>query len=96
MLQYEAALVVPTSHKGFLGGTLVKNPPADAGNARDAGSIPGYRKIPWSRTWQPAPVFLPEKFPGWRSLLGYGSWGRKETDLTKHTHTHKHILNHKP
>ena len=30
MLQYEAALVVPTSHKGFLGGTLVKNPPANA------------------------------------------------------------------
>ena len=46
MLQYEAALVVPTSHKGFLGGTLVKNPPANAENARDAGSIHGSGRFP--------------------------------------------------
>ena len=46
MLQYEAALVVPTSHKGFLGGTLVKNPPANAENARDAGSIHGSGRVP--------------------------------------------------
>ena len=26
--------------KGFLGGTSVKNPPADAGNIRDTGLIP--------------------------------------------------------
>jgi len=25
---------------------LVKNPPANAGDAKDAGSIPGYRKPP--------------------------------------------------
>ena len=28
-------------------------------------------KIPWSRKWQPTPVFLPEKFSGQRSLAGY-------------------------
>ena len=87
MLQDEAAFIVPTSHKRFLDGTLLKNPPANAENARDTGSIPGCRKIPWSRKWQPAPVLLPEKFPGWRSLLGYGSWGCKEMDLNKHTRT---------
>ena len=35
------------------------------------------RKIPGSRKWQPAPVFLPRKFLGQRSLAGYSSWGRR-------------------
>ena len=35
--------------------------------AGDAGSW--VRKIPWKRKWQPAPVFLPEKFHA-RSLAG--------------------------
>ena len=25
---------------------------------------------------------------GQRSLVGYSPWGRKELDMTKHTHTH--------
>ena len=28
-------------------------------------------KIPWRRKWQPAPVFLPRKSHGQRSLAGY-------------------------
>ena len=28
-------------------------------------------KIPWRRTWQPTPVFLPEGFHEQRSLVGY-------------------------
>ena len=38
--------------QGFPGDSVVKNLPADVGNARDTGSIFG-RKIPWSRKWQP-------------------------------------------
>ena len=34
-------------------------------------------KIPWKRKWQPAPVFLPGKSHGQRSLEGYGPWGCK-------------------
>ena len=34
-------------------------------------------KIPWSRKWQPTPLFLPGKFNGQRSLVGYSPWGRK-------------------
>ena len=30
--------------------------------------------------WQPAPVFLPGKSHGQRSLVGYRPWGRKESD----------------
>jgi len=43
---------------------VVKNPPASAGDARDT----GVGKIPWSRKWQPTPVFLPGESHGQRSL----------------------------
>ena len=33
--------IYPQTERGFPGGTVVKNPPANAGDARDAGSIPG-------------------------------------------------------
>ena len=46
---------------------------------------PWVGKIPWSGKWQPAPIFLPEKSHGQRSLAGYSPWGRKESDMTKHT-----------
>ena len=40
-------------------------------------------KIPWSgKKWQPAPVFLPGKSHGQRSLAGYSLGGHKETDTT--------------
>ena len=42
------------------------------------------RKIPWSRKWQPTPVFLSGKFRGQRSLVGYSPWGPKESDMTEH------------
>ena len=49
---------------------------------------------PWRRKWQSAPVFLPRKFHGERSLMGYSPWGRKESDTIErtraHTHTHSH------
>ena len=45
------------------------------------------RKSPWSRKWQPTPVFLAGKLHGERSLTGYSSWGGKESDRTKHACT---------
>ena len=44
-------------------------------------------KIPWSRKWQPTPVFLPGKFHGQRSLVGYSPWGHKELDTTEQLST---------
>ena len=38
------------------------------------GFNPWVGKIPWSRKWQPTPVFLPEKSHGQRSLVGYSPW----------------------
>ena len=57
------------------------------------GFHPCVGKIPWRRKWQPTPEFLPEKFYGQRSLVGYSPRGRKELDTAewlKHTHTHTH------
>ena len=48
------------------------------------------RKIPWSRKWQHAPVFLPRKFQGQTILVGYSPWSCKESNTTEHTHTHTH------
>ena len=39
------------------------------------------------RKWKPAPVFLPGKFHGQRSLAGYSPQGRKESGTIKHAHT---------
>ena len=47
----------------------VKNPPANAGDIRNAASYIG--KIPWRRAWQPTAVSLPGESRGQRSLAGY-------------------------
>ena len=62
---------------------VVKNSPANAGDIRDVGSIPG--NIPWSRKWQLAPVFLPGESHGQRSLAGYSLRGHQESDMTELT-----------
>ena len=67
------------SSGGFPGGSVVKNLPANTGDAGYAGSVPGS----WRRKWQPAPVFLPGKFHGQRSLAGYSPPGCKESDTTE-------------
>ena len=40
------------------------------------------RKMPWRRKWQPTPVFLPGRFHGLKSLLGYSPWVCTESDTT--------------
>ena len=42
----------------------------------------------WRRKWQLAPVLLPGKFHGLRSLVGYSLWGCKELDTTERLHFH--------
>ena len=43
-------------------------------------------KIFWRRKWQPTSIFLPGTFHGWRSLVSYSTWGRKESDTTEPLH----------
>ena len=65
------------------GGAVVKNLPANAGDARDTKVNPWVKKFPWSRKWQPTPVFLPEKLHGQRSLVGYSPWSHTVHGVTK-------------
>ena len=43
---------------------------------------------PWSRKWQPTPVFLAGKSHGQRSLVGYSPWGHTELAITEQLKTH--------
>ena len=67
---------------------MAKNLPAKAEDARDTDSISGSRRCPWSRKWQPTPVFLPEKLHGQRSLVGCSLWSCTESDITEQLGTH--------
>ena len=62
---------------------VVKNPPANAGDARDSGLISGLGRSPGGGHGNPA--LLPEKPHGQKSLLGYSPWGFKESDTTEVT-----------
>ena len=67
---------------GFPGGSVVKNPPANAGDTGDVGSIPGLGRFPGVEK------FLPEKSHEQRSLVGHSQWDHKEANMTEHTYTH--------
>ena len=72
---------ISVSIQGFPSDAMVKNLPANAEDSKDAGLILGLGK-PWSRKWQPNPVFLPGKSQEQRSLAGYSPWGLKQLDMT--------------
>ena len=69
---------------GFPGGTVVKNPPANAGATRDSDSIPGSGRPPkgmathssilaWEIPWTEG--------PGWLRSMGSLSWTRVSTHI---------------
>ena len=70
------------------GGASDKEPTYQSRRHNSCEFNPWVGKIPWSRTRQPTPVFLPGKSHGWRSLAGYSPWGRKELDTTERLHFH--------
>ena len=71
----------------FPGGLVVKNLPANAGDTRDMGSIPGSRESPGGGNGNSLPVFLPGKLHGQRRLVGYGPRGHKAWDTTEQLST---------
>ena len=56
---------------GFSGGISGKEPTYQFNRPKRHGFDPWVRKLPWSRAWQPTPVFLPGEPHGQRSLAGY-------------------------
>ena len=62
---FSAAIII----LGFLGGSVVKNLPDNAGDAGGVGLVLVV-KTPWRRKWQPSPIFFPGESHRRRSLAG--------------------------
>ena len=73
------------TYKGFPDGIVIKNPPAHAGDTRDAGSIPELGRSPGGGRGNPLQYSCLENPHGQRSLAGYSPRGRKESDTTEVT-----------
>ena len=78
---------------GFPGGSVLKNLPANAEDARDMGSIPVSERSPGGGNGgggntKPVPVFITEKFCGQRSL------DCKELDTNEHMYIYVYIYTH--
>ena len=81
--------IILSTRKDFPGSTVGKESICQCRRRKRGGFGPWVGKIPWSRKWQPTPVFLPGKFHGQRSQVGYCPWVYKGSDTTEHTCTHQ-------
>ena len=70
--------------EGFPGGSMVKNPPANAGDTRDMGLIPGSGRSP--RTGNSNPLQY-SHLDNPMDRGGYSPWGCKESDVIEHART---------
>ena len=86
-------------YEDFPCGSMVKNLPANAGDA-DLGSIPGSGSSPGERSSNPLQYSCLGKSHRQRTLVDYSPWDRKrvthdlatkEQLLNTHTHTIKHL-----
>ena len=62
---------------------MVKNPPANAGDERDAGSIPGLGSSPREGHGNPLQYSCLENSHGQGNLAGYCPRGHKESNTTE-------------
>ena len=62
---------------------MVKNPSANAGDSRDAGSIAGLGRSPGEGNGSPLQYSCLENPHGQRSLAGNSPEGLKESDMTE-------------
>ena len=56
---------------------------ASAYHVGDSGSIPGSGRSPGEGNGNPLQYSCLEKSHGWKSLVGFSPWGRKESDTTE-------------
>ena len=73
---------------GFQGSAVVKKPPANAGDIRDVGLIPGLGRSSGGGNGNPL------QYSSLRNPMDRGAWqtpvhGVAESDMTEHSHTHK-------
>ena len=75
-----------TVRRMYPGGTVAKNPAANAGDAGDVGLIPALERSAGRRKWQPPPVFLPgESMDGGAWQTDYSPMGLQRV---RHGSTH--------
>ena len=74
---------------GFPGGSVVQNPPANAGDTIDMGSIPGLGRSSGVGNGNPLQYSCLGNSNGQRSLAGYSPRGHKDSDTTERAHTHR-------
>ena len=68
--------------RAFQVALVVKNLPANAGDLRDEGSIPGLGRSPGEGHGNPLQYSCLEYPHGQRSLADYSPWGCTESDMT--------------
>ena len=68
-----------TVRRGFPGGSVLKNQPANAG---DTGSIPGWGEIPLEKEMATHSSFLDWEIPWTEATGGLQSMGSQESDMT--------------
>ena len=78
--QRESAISI---HMGFPGGASGKESTCQGRRCKRRGLDPWVEEIFRRRKWQPAPVFLPGKFHGQKSQMGYSPWGHEEWQVTE-------------
>ena len=67
---------------------MVKNLPTNAGDTRDADSIPGLGRFPWNRKYSSIPL----QYTCLENSMDRGAWGatdhevHKELDMIEHVH----------
>ena len=66
-----------------LGGSDGKEPTHQCRRCKTWGFDPWIREILWRKKWQPPPIFLPREPHEQRSLVGFSSWGHKESDMSE-------------
>ena len=64
---------------------VVKNPPANAGDVRDTGSIPGSGRSPGEGNGNPLQYSSLENPMDRGAWWGYSPWGQTELDMTEMT-----------
>ena len=80
----------------FQGALVVKKSPANTGDIRDVGSVPGWGRSPGGGHGNPLQYSCLENPHGQRSLAGCSPWGRKELDMTEVTEQACKIAFNKP
>ena len=82
LLQLGTYIIWEVKITGFPGGALIKNPPANAGDARDIGSIPGSGRSRGEENGNPFQSSLAWRFPRTEELAADSPRDPKESDMT--------------